>query len=225
MATLGSPVPPGSSRRTAARSARFALVPVGVIAVVLLVVVRDLQARHRLVQLLVRREQSVRCADLDGDCVVFPQVRRVLLEHLDRRVGHPLRDDVRANLAVLDWKVEEEWRVLRVRGPRSSRRQVHRRTEAAPACRLLCLRARLDRVGRRHRLRIRVAIRRQAARAHEIEAEEHVRPLHADPKRAVATHRMTGQSAAHPIRERAVVAVHVRDEILGDESFPVACRR
>ena len=40
--------------------------------------------------------------------------------------------------------------------------------------------------------------------------------------RAVAAHRVTGQTAAHAVGDRAVMAIDVGDEILRDEALPIA---
>src|ERR1019366_4435285 len=64
-----------------------------------------------------------------------------------------------------------------------------------------------------------VSHRLQAARTHDVEAAENVRVLHANAAGAVAAHRMTGQSPARTLGNRAVVGVDVADNIARDELF------
>ena len=61
----------------------------------------------------------------------------------------------------------------------------------------------------------------QAARAERVDGAEDVRSLHRDSQRAVAAHRMAGQAPAGARGQRAVMAVHVAHEIVGDVAFPV----
>src|ERR1035441_6065786 len=64
--------------------------------------------------------------------------------------------------------------------------------------------------------------RRQAAGAHDVETAEHIRMLHADACRAIASHRVTDQAAACSIWNRAVMSVDVLDNIVSDELLEVS---
>ena len=119
--------------------------------------------------------------------------------------------------AVLRRQVEVERRVLRVRRPRRGRRELRAREERQAcaesagvfiaASRLLELR--VGRPGPRAD---------EAARAHDVEAAEHVGVLHADAGGAVAAHRMADEPAAPPVRHRAVVGVDVRHDVVARRS-------
>lgn len=60
-----------------------------------------------------------------------------------------------------------------------------------------------------------------ATGGHRKQAGEDFRMLHADAKCSIAAQRMTGEAAAHPIRNRAVVAIDVIDQFNSDERFPI----
>src|SRR5678815_23420 len=65
---------------------------------------------------------------------------------------------------------------------------------------------------------------RGAARAHDVEAAEHVRMLHADAARAVAAHRVADEAATVAVRNGPVVRVDVGDNVVRDKGLEVARR-
>ena len=146
----------------------------------------------------------------------------VLVHEGQRRVRRPLRQDFGLRLAVLRRQVEIERRVLRVRRPRRRGGELRASEEgqAGAVRRRLSARHGLLQVRAR---RARPAPRaRQAAGAHDVQAAEDVRVLHADAGGAVASHRVADQAAARPIGDRPVVGVDVGDHVLRDELLEVS---
>ena len=85
------------------------------IAGVLFVPVGNVQARHRLVQLPVRLQQIILCAHIQPDGVVLLEIGRVVVQHLERSVGGPPGDHLRAHHPVPERQVGEERRIRRIR--------------------------------------------------------------------------------------------------------------
>ena len=152
--------------------------------------------------------------------------RTVLVDERQRRVGGPLRQD-RLRL-IADRQIEVERRILRVRRPGGRRRQLRAESERQ----LRRVRRCLDRgqrlvvggVRRRSAAAAAAAARRQAARAHDVQAAEHVSVLHADPRGAVAAHRVTDKAAALAARDRSIVRVDVRHDVARDVILEVSRR-
>ena len=93
---------------------------------------RHVQARQRVGELAVGRDERILVADIERDGAHRPERRHVLIDEDERRVGDPLRGNERLKLAVLRRQVEELRRVLRVGCPRRGlRRQRVGHTAAA----------------------------------------------------------------------------------------------
>ncbi len=183
--------------------------------------VGDLVAVQDVVEFRGRIPQRVLIADIHANRAVAAQRANVLVHKDERRIGGPFRQDVRLGRAVLVGQVEIEWRILRIRRPGGGQGQLGPGREGE----IDCIRRRVNGVERRLRFR-RCRPRRPAhgqAGAHQIEGAEHVRMLHADPRRAVTPHRVAGQTAAPPIRDRAIVGVDVGHEVVGDEGLEITC--
>ena len=82
--------------------------PIGVVPVVDREGVLDSIRVQRVVERLRVGSRAVLVADLDGDRPVAAQSRDVLVDERQRRVRVPLRQDIRPELALLVWQVEEE---------------------------------------------------------------------------------------------------------------------
>ena len=164
--------------------------------------------------------QAVLVAHVHRDRAVPPEVADVLIHEGERRVRGPLGEDVRLRCAILRRQVEIERRILRVGRPRRGRGQLRSGEErqARAVGRRLHARDGLLEVGARRP----GSARRQAARAHDVQAAEHVGMLHADPGRSVASHRVADQAAARSIGDRPVVGVDVGDHVVRDEPLEVA---
>ena len=162
----------------------------------------------------------VHVAGIGGDGAQASQVAEILIDHRQRCVGRPLRGDQRLELAVPGWQVEEERRVLRVRRPCRRRRELRLRREIG----LLELFDGCDGFSPRRGAAPGPGVHGEnhAAGAERVNAREDVGGFHPDADRAVAAHRVPGQSAALHLGDRPVVPVDVGHQILRDEAFPIA---
>ena len=184
---------------------------------------RDSQAGEQLIHLLIGSEQSVLQTAIARDRVILLEVRHILIDHRQGRIRYPFGGDGGLHLAVFRWQVEKVRRILGIGRPRRRLRCLNIAEAAALAFAFssICRRL-LGWLLRSSRSARGAGIIQQAARAHDVQARKHIRPLHSDAHRAVSAHRMAGQTAAHTIGESAIVRIDIGDQVLSDERFPVA---
>src|SRR5579884_2987471 len=181
---------------------------------------------ENLVKLLGIEPQVILIAHVHRNTAVPSQVVDVLIDKGQRRIGGPFGQNLRLGHAVLYREVEIQRWILRVGRPgrRGSQlrpgeklkfRGVGGRFEAGYSFFEGLVTSRIRRSGRP---------RRHAARAHDVQASEHVRVFHADARRAVSTHGVAHKTSARTLGYGPIVAVDPGYYIVRNKLLEIACR-